>query len=105
MRVLTMLPLLTRELDKSSFGKTQRPVPDFRREFLPPLKNRLHPLRPGDRPNGLVSLLSNWRFPFPFFRSRRSKVQYQTKWGLYKVHANLKRRRKYEFTTFPVITA
>jgi hypothetical protein len=45
------------------------------------------------------------RLPFPFFRSRRSKVQYQTKWELYKVHVNLKRRRKYEFTTFPVITA
>lgn len=105
MRVLTMLPLLTRELDKSSFGKTQRPVPDFRREFLSPLKNHIHPLRPSDRPNGSVSLLNHRRFPFPFLQSRRSKVLYQTKWGLYKVHVNLKRRRKYEFTTFPVITA
>ena len=104
-RVLTMLPLLTRELDKSSFGKTQRPVPDFRHEFLSPLKNHVHPLRPGDRPNGSVSLLNHRRFPFPLFRSRRSKVQYQTKCGLYNVHVNLKRRRKYEFTTFPVITA
>ena len=49
MRVLTMLPLLTRKLDKSSFGKTPRPVPDLRREFLSPLKNHVHPLRPGDR--------------------------------------------------------
>jgi len=45
-RVLTMLPLLTRELDKSSFGKTQRPVPDFRREFLSPLKNPYIPSAP-----------------------------------------------------------
>jgi hypothetical protein len=51
-RVLTVFPLLTRELDKGSFAKTQRPVPDFRREFLSPLKNHVHPLRPGDRPNG-----------------------------------------------------